>query len=123
MNTLNLKNTLRPRKDLIAFEWIKPGSKSKLFVPDSCYDLDYRAGKYYFGKVIAIGNLVTTVKKNDILLLHEYGIKNFEGGWKENYIYFIEEKNCKAIAKNIKGTILEIQRIIRKGEEDNLENA
>lgn len=126
MNYSNLeKKKLKPFRDLIAFEWIKPGSKSKseFLIPDSHYELDYRAGRYYFGKVKEVGNQVVAVKKNDILLVHEYGIKNYEGGWKEDFIYFIEEKNCKAIVKNIKGTLLELQRVIRKGEEDDLENS
>lgn len=116
MRTISIKEgqKITPLKDLVAFTWIKPKSKMGLITPENYYDLGYREGRFYLGRIIATGKNVEFLKTKQIILVHEYGVKNFEGGWQEDQIYFIEEKNCKAIAENISGGLLEIQRIITK---------
>ena len=69
------------------------------------FDLDLKIGKYFTGEVIAIGPKVTGIKLKDKILLSEYSIKNFEGTWKENNIYFIEERFIPATVSGVSGLI------------------
>lgn len=103
MKLSELKNRkILPLRDLIAFQWIKPHLVSKFIIPETYYDLKpepgysdgLRVGRFYLGRVLAVGRKVKEIKKNDILMVHEYGIKNYEGAWNSDFIYFIEENQC-----------------------------
>jgi len=107
------KNKLRPLRDLVAFTWLKPQLKSNILIPDSYYNLGLQEGKFYIGKVIAIGSKVEGVKLRNRILIQEYGIKDFRGTWKENEIYFIEEPFIKARVDESKDFV---QRITFQGE-------
>lgn len=97
---------IRPTKDLIAFKWIKPHLRIKgiedfqlpeniaQLGPEPGYNDGLRVGRFYLGKVLAVGPRVSQVKENDILVVHEYGIKNYSGAWKDDQLYFIEERSC-----------------------------
>lgn len=108
-----IREDLRPIKDLVAFTWRKPKLKSGLILPDKIYDMNLKSSKYYTGKVIAVGPGVREVKPHDIILIAEYGIKDFRGGWKEDEIYFIEEKFCLAKLEGADITT-DIKRILPK---------
>lgn len=96
---------IKPLKTILAFVWIKPKLESGILLPETFYDLKLQIGKFYIGKVVAVGPKVIDIKLNDNILVHEYGIKNWKGSWKENEVYFIEEGNCKAVVKDLKGLI------------------
>ncbi len=97
---------LFPTGELIAFKWLQPKIEIEglggFIIPESSYDLaplpgqtdGLRVGRFYLGKILAIGPKVTGVKKDDILLVHEYSLRNYEGAWTKDYLYFIEEKEC-----------------------------
>lgn len=94
LETLKDKS-IRPLRDLIAFKWIKPKLESGIIIPDSIYDLKLRKGRFYVGKILAVGPKTYQLKIGDLIMVHEYGIKDFKGTWKEDEIYFIEESNCE----------------------------
>ena len=98
---------LKPTRDLVAFTWI-PQRKTKegILLPEGMYDLGLRLGQFYIGKVLAAGPKVSGLKSNDKILVHEYGIIDFRGTWKEGEIYFIEEKNIKGTVTGIRDLIL-----------------
>ena len=119
MRLEELKNkSIRPMRDLIAFKWIPPKLKSGILLPQTFYDLKLQFGKFYVGKVLAIGPKVTQLRMDNHFLIHEYGIKDFRGGWKENEIYFIEERNCNAKISGFEGII---ERPISKKEVERIE--
>lgn len=104
MRSSEIKNkTLTPVGDLVAFEWIKPKRSSGILIPETAYDIasfpgeteGLRVGRFYLGRVLATGRKAWNIKKGDIIVVHEYGVKNYEGAWKEDHIYFIEEKFCR----------------------------
>ena len=102
MNTKQLKkNKLRVLKDFVAFTWVKHKLKSQIIIPDSHYAKGLEVGKFYVGKVLAIGPKVWQVKCKDKILIQEYGIKDYRGEWKEEEIYFIEDNYIKAIVNNV----------------------
>ena len=75
---------------------MKPkASKHGILIPEQFYNIGLKPGHFYLGKVLAVGKKVEEIKKGNIILVHEYGVKNFPGSWKEDYVYFIEEKFCK----------------------------
>ena len=85
-----------PQKNLVAFQWLKPKtSKYGILIPEQFYNIGLKVGQFYIGKVLAVGKKVKEIKNGDSILVHEYGVKNFPGSWKEDYVYFIEEKFCK----------------------------
>lgn len=94
-----------PMRDLVAFEWIKPKTYKGFILPENYGRIaplsglteGLRLGRFYYGRVNIIGSKVIELKKNDIILVHEYGIINYGGEWKEDHLYFIEEKFIKAI--------------------------
>lgn len=110
------KREIKVSGDLVAFIWIKPKLKSGILIPNKYYNLGLQLGKHYLGKVIAIGSKVKQLKLEDTILVAEYGIKDFRGGWKENEIYFIEEHFIKAIVTGFKGLIEDIN--IKRREKD-----
>lgn len=87
---------LLPIRDLVAFKWIKPKLKSGIIIPDKYYNLGLQLGKFYIGEVLVVGPKVKKLKPKDKILVAEYGIKDFRGGWKEDEIYFIEERFINA---------------------------
>lgn len=127
---------LRPLRNLVAFVWVKPHWLSELIIPDTVYDLKalpgqtegIRTGNFYVGKIIDVGPKVDEIKRDDLIVLHEFGIKNYEGSWKENVIYFIEAESimCKLIPdkneriniERIKPGKREIERMMKKIEEE-----
>lgn len=119
------KINLKPLGNLVAFSWlISKKTKSGFILPDKYFALDarpgetdgFRLGHYYVGQVEAIGTQVKSLRVGDKILVHEYGIKNFEGQWKENVVYFIEENLIKAKVKLDKKETFEIQRITSSKE-------
>lgn len=107
MKLTELKNKgkkLRPLRDLVAFVWIKPIYKGKILIPDTFHDLGpqsgltagLRLGRFLFGKVIVVGPEVKCLKTNDVIIVHEYGVNNYEGTWKEDIIFFMPLKDIKA---------------------------
>ena len=106
MNLTELGNRkLKPLRSLVAFKWQPPKLKSEILIPDIYYNLGLQLGKFFIGEVLAVGPEVSQLKKGDKFIVHEYGIKDFRGKWKEDEIYFIEEENCNAKITNFKGLI------------------
>ena len=127
MPELNLLKTykIKPIKDLVAFKWITSSkTESGFFLPENYYDLKsapgrkdgIRPGHFYLGRVLAVGPKVWNVKVNDLILIHEFGIKNYSGNWKIDEIYFIEEKFIKAKISDFKkkSDSLKLSRLISK---------
>lgn len=111
--------------NLVAFTWIKPNLTSGIIIPDTVHDLaplsgeseGVRVGRFYLGKVLAIGKKVTELKKGDLIMIHEYGIKNYEGTWLENKVYFIEEEWVKCTFSSIpEGGYLDFRTKITQDE-------
>jgi len=96
---------LRPMRDLVAFKWLPPKLKSGILIPETYYDLALRLGRFFIGEVLAVGPKVKSLKAKDKIIIHEYGIKDFRGSWKEDQIYFIEEANCRAKLIGYKGIL------------------
>lgn len=121
MNLTELKGKkTKPLRDLIAFIWLKPKKlKFGLILPDTIYNTGYRMGRFSIGKVFAVGPKAWQIKKGDRILVHEYGMIG-EKGFKENFIYFIEEKEVFA---KVSGAISFIQRIVPKGIEEHAAKA
>lgn len=113
---------LKPIRDLIAFKWLKPETSSGILIPEQFYDLGFRAGHFYLGKVFAIGSKVSGIKPGNTLMIHEYGIKNFPGGWSEDFIYFIEEKYCKCKITGVKKGFIDIRGKMSRKEIEDLES-
>jgi len=114
---LNHRN-LKPIRDLVAFKWLPPKLKSGILIPSTYYNLGLQLGRFFIGEVLAIGPKVNQLKIGNKFVIHEYGIKDFRGEWKENEIYFIEEKNCSAKIIGFKGLI---ERPISKKEAERIE--
>lgn len=123
---------LKPRRDLIAFRWIKPFLKSGLVLPENYFDIEshvdrensLRVGRFYIGKVIACGSEIEELKLNDLILVHEYSIKNYEGAWKDDEIYFLEKKDCKCIiTKMPKKGYIDFRMPLSEQERNHLANA
>ena len=123
MKLTDLKDQkLIPRGDLIAFKWLKPKTTSGILIPEQFYDLGFRPGRFYLGKVFAIGSKVNEIKPGDTLMIHEYGIKNFPGAWLEDFIYFIEEEYCKCKITGIKKGFIDIRGRMSKKSIEELES-
>lgn len=121
MTVDKLRNrNIRPLRDLLCFKWKPPKLKSGFILPQNFYDLKLQFGKFYIGEVLAIGPKVTQLKTGNNFLIHEYGIKDFRGTWRENEIYFVEEENCSAKMSNFKGII---ERPISKKEVERIESS
>ena len=97
-------------RDLVAFKWLPPKLKSGILIPSTYYNLGLQLGRFFIGEVLAIGPKVDQLKIGNKFVIHEYGIKDFRGEWKENEIYFIEEKNCKAKIIDYKGLLKRSER-------------
>ena len=94
---------IKPLRDLVALEWLPSRqTKTGILIPDSYYDFGLKLGKLFLCRVLAKGPKAREVKVGDRILIHEYGIIDFPGGWKEGEIYFTEEKNCKAKVTGLK---------------------
>ncbi len=101
------KIKFKPTRDLIAFKWLAPKKTEEgIILPGSYFNLGLQIGKLFIGQVLAIGPKVKSLKPKNKILIHEYGIKDFRGGWKELEIYFIEERFIKAkISGTVKGIL------------------
>lgn len=114
------KKKLKPLKDLVAFIWIRPKTKSGFLIPDIYYSGGLRPGRFYLARVLAVGPKVKELKKNDIIMVHEYASETLNQEFREDEIYFIKEKFIRCKVWGIKEGTLNL-RIISKQEEKELE--
>ena len=110
---------LKPLGTKVAFIWLKPKS-SLIEIPETYFNKDNRAGRFYLGKVISVGPEVTQLKIDDILMLQEYGVIGFPGAYQEDEIYFIEEKDCLVLVTNPDLSPTALYRVVSEAEEKHL---
>jgi hypothetical protein len=121
----------KPIGNLVSFTWLKPEGNI-IAIPDSSFNLNsqygrtegIRMGYLYLGKVKTTGKKVKYLKEDDIIMVHEFGIKNYHGVWNENEIYFIEEDQIKSkVILNPNDKIPLINRIIYEWQVKEIEDA
>jgi hypothetical protein len=120
---------IKPSRGLVAFRWIPPFLKSGLILPENYSDMEshidrensLRVGRFYIGEVFACGEDIKELKVNDKILVHEYSIRNYKGGWDKDEVYFLEEIDCKCKVDKVpeKGYI-DMRAPISEGERKHL---
>lgn len=92
---------LKPLKSLVAFKFSQPKkTKGGIHLPETYYDANLRQGRYLIGKVIAVGEVVKDIKKNDYILVAEYSRESLGEELKDGDVYFIESKYIAAKVDN-----------------------
>lgn len=81
--------------NIVAFKWVRPKSNKDIVLSDESYKIGLRPVKTYIGEVAIIGNDVKELKCGDRFIVDEFSILNFSGKWKEDELYFINEKEIK----------------------------
>jgi len=105
-----------PLKKNVAFTWIKPRNKL-LVLPSTIYGLapqegqsdGMRVGRWYIGKLVAIGPEVDFLKVGDMILINEYGVRSYSGEWKEDELYFAYEKEVIGTLDKLPGSFFDIR--------------
>jgi len=95
------KLKLKPCKDLVAFIWVKPAkTNTGLVLPQNIFELRMEPGRYLLGRIIATGPKVRELKPGEYFIFSEYAMRNYEGSVKEDWVYFIREKDIHCKVEN-----------------------